>query len=319
VVTPVPTPTPSSGYIDVSRDFPANAAPYGIYATQQDVWFTDRANDAIGRISISTAAFDEISVSAGVPQEVTTDNNGSVIFSEDAPPNTAAVGKYTPSSGTMTSVALHTAAGLGASGIAADAAGDAYVAIGSTDASAVGQGIFSYNFATGAVSGSPLGSPFSTPFQYDPTSIAIDHFGHIWVSDTDANTVEVLDTAGNVLYQLYSDGLMPASLAEGPDHNMYVTEPNARLVQAIDETTFAQKISFPTACSAGYLAAGAKQDLWLTEPACNRVARINLAGPYIQQYPSTVAGGAPDHITVDAADNVWFTDSNLHKVFKFVP
>jgi streptogramin lyase len=70
--------------------------------------------------------------------------------------------------------------------------------------------------------------------------------------------------------------------------------------------------TMPTAASGPWdLAFDHNGKLWITEHFVNKVAEFDPAsGTFVTEYATAASGSQPYGITVDAADNIWFTENN---------
>jgi prepilin-type N-terminal cleavage/methylation domain-containing protein len=129
--------------------------------------------------------------------------------------------------------------------------------------------------------------------QFYPNGVAIDSNGNFWVSDSDANRVEMLDSNGNYLMQI-------GSCSSG----------------WCNSGTAAGSFSWPT-----YITIDSNGYLWITDMNNYRVQKFTSAGAYagvtVGTGTSSAAAGSfkqPGRAAVDASGNIYVPDAQNNNV-----
>jgi streptogramin lyase len=250
------------------------------------------------------------------PQGVAVDGSGNVYVADT---NNHTIRKITPA-GVVTTLAgtaglLHGSAdGTGSAarffapqGVAVDGSGNVYVADAgnATIRKITAAGVVTTLAGTAGWYGSADGTGSAAQF-YDPSGVAVDGNGNVYVADSLANTIRKITPAGVVTTLAgtaclctggSADGTGTAALFSGPggvavdsSGNVYVADTNNHTIRKITPagvvTTFAG-----TAGSSG------------SADGTGSAAQF--------RYPSKVA--------VDASGNVWVADTNNHTIRKITP
>lgn len=296
----------------------AGAVPYAIYAGDAGVWFTDRGpRKSIGKVSqsASLSVLEFSTLNDADPLEITWNQN-ELVFSEATG---SSFGVFNPATSTIAEMPLQPIpGGLAQNGIAADADGNVYVAVGSNSASD-GQGVYSFlSSQTDAVL-------TLSPGMYDPTAVIVDNAGNVWVAETKAGYVEKIVPKTNAIMTVslssQSNGTpRPISLAQGANGNIFVVDAGTGDIMQLGEwENQALNFLLKPSCAAEHITTGRYTDVWFTEPRCNAIARFDMTTGQLQEFKNAdFPGGRPNHIAVDRNGNVWFTDAALHKIFEFV-
>ncbi len=261
--------------------FPIGPAGYGGNAIAAgpdgNMWFTDNANNSIGRITPAGAT-------TFFPVPTTPDpQNGFGLFEITAGPDgnmwftafyTNMVGKINMS-GVITTYALPTA-NSHPLGITAGPDGNMWVAL---------------DFANGITRITPSGAitqfPIPAPGSTGPTTITVSN---------DCNMCGYLMTAG-------------------PDNSVWFTIPAVSRIGRITMdgvvTTFPVDTAIPAANAPQQIrlsdiTTGSDGNLWFTEPADNQVGRMTTAGA-VTEFTSPVSNSGPTQITIGSGSDLWIT------------
>jgi streptogramin lyase len=257
---------------------PANYGGNAIAAGPDgNMWFTDNANNAIGRITPAGAT-------TFFPVPTTPDpQNGFGLFEITAGPDgnmwftafyTNMVGKINMS-GVITTYALPTA-NSNPLGITAGPDGNMWVALTSAN------GITRIN-PTGTITQFPIPAPGST----GPTTITVSN---------------VCPMCGYLM-------------TAGPDNSVWFTIPTASRIGRITGngvvTTFPVDTAIPAANAPQQIrlsdiTTGTDGNLWFTEPADNQVGRMTTAGA-VTEFTAPVSNSAPNQITIGFGSDLWIT------------
>jgi len=141
-----------------------------------------------------------------------------------------------------------------------------------------------------ACSGSAVAGQFN-----DPSGIAIDHSGNIWVVDTSNNRVEKFNSSGTYLSQFPAAG-GPITVAIDSGNNLWVPIYGSTTVNEYNSSgTVLYTISSP---GAGYGAFGyiydiaidSSNNIWLTDVNSQSIYEFNNSGTYLNKFGSAGSG-----------------------------
>ena len=173
---------------------------------------------------------------------------------------------------------------------------------------------------------------------WGPRGITIDQSNHVYVTDTGKQRVVVFDGNGNYLTQFGSRGLdlgqldEPVGLAIASDGRVFIADTwNNRIATFkpnVDGSFTAEKTWDVDAWSSQsledkpFLALGANDDVYVTDPAGGRVLHFDKDGKFIQLwggFDNTYLMGIINGVTVSADGHVWVTDATNNAVLEFAP
>jgi len=132
--------------------------------------------------------------------------------------------------------------------------------------------------------------------------------GNLWTTESSANAIGVLSTAGTLVgeFPVPTPDSVPDQIAAGPDGNAWFTEYNGNQIGRITPDGVITEFPIPSAGSGPTaIVAGSDKSLWFTEQLGNRIGRITTAGDVTEFGP---VGGTPAGMTVGPDGNVWFTE-----------
>jgi streptogramin lyase len=140
--------------------------------------------------------------------------------------------------------------------------------------------------------------------------------GNLWFTETSANRIGKVTTDGAFSEYTLSAGTAPQAIVAGPDGALWFTEESANKIgRMTTDGTLSNEFSLPTA-NAGPLDIVAAPDgnLWFTESAqsASKVARITPAG-VVTEYAAPTASSQPVGIAY-AGGSLWFTENFSGKV-----
>jgi streptogramin lyase len=111
----------------------------------------------------------------------------------------------------------------------------------------------------------------------------------------------------------------PASIAPGPDGNVWFTEFKGEKVARITPAGAITEFPMPTTPSRPIsITSGPDGNVWFTERIGNRVGRITPAGT-ITEFPIPTAGSAPEGIASGPDGNLWFVERKGEKIGRITP
>lgn len=191
-----------------------------------------------------------------------------------------------------------------AQGIAADTAGNAYVA-----EAASGN---LYEFPNGGSSSTQLGAGLSNPYQ-----IAVDGAGNVYVADTGNNRIVEFASAGttastnpiNTFTSAFgTDFAAPKGVALDASGDLFIADTgNGRVIELPGGN------GSPVLVGAGFLAPDAvaaddNGNLYVADTSLNAIVKVVLSTG-AQSSVALLSGAAPNGVAVDAAGNVYYTDA----------
>ena len=144
--------------------------------------------------------------------------------------------------------------------------------------------------------------------QAAPTSIVTGPDGALWFTESSADAIGRITTAG-VISQFPTSGLQPESITLGPDHAIWFTDTsNENTIDRLDANGLVTtKIKLPEnfAWPTG-LTTGPDGALWFAESGNNAIGRIANDGT-VTEIPIRGNFSSPQRLTFDAAGNIWVT------------
>ncbi len=167
----------------------------------------------------------------------------------------------------------------------------------------------------------------------DPSGIAVDHFGNVYVADYSNYRIQKFDSNGNFITKWGSYGTGngqfngPNDIAFDSEGNVYVVEIYNRRVQK-----FTQSGAFITKWgsmgsgngqfeSPSGIAIDSAGNVYVADTYNRRIQKFTSEGAYITQWGSYGTGDGQFNsvvdVDVDSADNVYAVDGNNYNVQKF--
>ena len=171
---------------------------------------------------------------------------------------------------------------------------------------------------------------------WGPRGIAIDQANHVYVTDTGKQRVVVFDSNGNYITQFGSRGLElgqldePVGLAIASDGRIYIADawnnrvaifkPNSDGSFAAEKTWDVDAWSSQSLEDKPFLALGANDDIYVTDPAGGRVLRFDKDGKFLQLwggFDNSYLMGIINGVVVNSDGHVWVTDATNNTVLEF--
>ena len=174
---------------------------------------------------------------------------------------------------------------------------------------------------------------------WGPRGIAVDAQSHVYVTDTGKQRVVVFDTLGNYLTQFGSRGLVvgqldePVGIAVDSAGKVYVADTWNNRVQVFspneEGTLFTSVLTWDVDAwttdsldNKPFLALGADNEVFITDPDFGRVIRFDNQGAFLQLwggYQNNFLMGVVSGIAVAQDGNVWVSDALNNTLLQFAP
>ena len=278
------------------------AGPFAIaLGSDGNLWFTEEAADAIGRITPSgTVTEFPIPTAGSGPRGIAPGSDGNLWFTEF---NANKIGRIT-TSGTITEFTIPTA-NSAPWGIAPGP--DTRLWFAESGADKIGRITTSGTFSKFA-----LPTPDAGPL--DITS-ASD--GNMWFTEAGVDQIGRITTAGTVTeFTGPTIGSTPFEIASGSDGALWFTEENAGQIGRISTSGAVTEYTIPTPSLVRGIAPGWDNQLWFTETASSvsNVASIDTTGSTVIEYPTPTSGAGPEDITSGPDGVIWFTEFGASQI-----
>jgi streptogramin lyase len=154
--------------------------------------------------------------------------------------------------------------------------------------------------------------------------------GNLWFTETSANRVGRMTTAGEITEFAVSGG--PRGIAAGPDGNLWFTETEANRIGRISTAGTVEEFAIPTPDARPWgIAAGADGNIWFTENGASQIGKVILVeanglaltgGRYqaTATWQSSTASGEAHPVALTADTGYfWFSDpANVELVVKLL-
>jgi sugar lactone lactonase YvrE len=188
-----------------------------------------------------------------------------------------------------------------------------------------------------AVYNSTIGAPGWGGGKFEePSGMARDSAGNLWVADTRNDRVEEFNAKGEFVREFGSYGTTPGHLNEprdvaiDPSGNVWVTDAaNARIQEFSSQGFYIRQWgpenqSYALTKPYGIETTGtaAEAFLWVTDPGGDRIVEFKATSQKIEQVQTWTGGGVPGNlagITRDAEGNLWTVDPIANRVYKLSP
>ena len=156
------------------------------------------------------------------------------------------------------------------------------------------------------------------------SSITVGPDGALWFTEWDANKIGRLDPTKRTgcettpslcitEYSIPGSGKSPYGIAAGPDGNLWFTEFNGNAIGRITPAGVVTEFPLSGSPQPRGIAAGADGALWFTEGAANKIGRITTAGQ-VSEVNVPTASSQPEGITTGPDGNIWFTELDGNKI-----
>ena len=277
-------------------------------------WFTDPANNAIGKITpagdvtefplpVHDAPLDDGSGGVGpddpAPSDIVVGPNGNLWFTETGVDR---IGEIT-TAGVITEFKTPTA-DSNPQGIAVGGDGNLWFAESNNEA--IGR-----ITPAGAIKEFPLGSNLDV--SYDD-GIAKGADGNVWfiADDSDGNGLiaRITPTGGITSFPLNDS---PDTLAAGPDGNLWVGNSDGTIEQ-VTTGGIATSFSLPDGAGVNSIRAGSDGNLWFTTYGNNQLGKITTAGAISEftlpgSSDPNATGIQPNDLSQSADGAIWYVDA----------
>ena len=261
-----------------------------------NLWFTDVANDQVGKIT-PTGTASEVGVPS-FPTAIAAGPDGNLWFIDQGAEQ---IGRITPS-GTVTEFPIPSAISVTSvdpspSGITTGPDGNIwFVDIPNNEIGRI--------TPTGTIKEFTI--PSTRGASSFPEGIATGPDGNLWFTEQDTNKIGRITPTGKIteftVPTAHSD---PFSITSGPDGNLWFTEQGADKIGRITVTGAFSEFPIPTIGSGPTgITAGPDGNLWFTEQNADKIGRISPAGTMTEvEVPS---GGSPTGIATGPDGSIWF-------------
>ena len=157
----------------------------------------------------------------------------------------------------------------------------------------------------------------------DPTGVAVDSKGDVWVADTENNRVEEFSPSGEYLSQFGSEGTGdgqfrgPAGIAIGPNDNLWVADSeNNRVEEFSSEGKYITQFGSSGSGNGQFtepsgVAVAPNGDIWIADSRKYRIEEFSSKGEYLTEVGPLYH---PQGVAVDASGNVWVVDTRNNRV-----
>jgi streptogramin lyase len=297
------------GQITEFRGLPAGGDPSGItWGEDGNVWFTDPANRAIGRLDPSTGEITEFSnglPAGGDPLHIAA-YCGYLYFTD---PGSHAIGRLDPSTGQITEFSSGLNPGSKPFDIATRGIGGVFFTDqGTTPAiGAIGCDGSITEYSSGLDPGSV------------PVGIAPDNGNTVWF--TDQGATKAIGQLNIATGQISESGAglnaksAPDFIAPGPDGNFWFTDPGVPAIGRVTPSTgqideFGSSHGLNAGSYPVGIAPGQDGDVWFTdEGSPEQIGRITAQGQVTEFSSGLSSGSVPAFISYGQDGNLWFTDA----------
>ncbi len=166
-----------------------------------------------------------------------------------------------------------------------------------------------------------------------PSSLAVDAGGNIWITDRGHSRVVELNEQGERLREFGSSGAGngqfsgPEGIAVDATGNVWVSDTlNGRLQEFNEKGAFLKVISSKGSGTGqlglpAAIAIGIGGNVWVADSQNNRVAEFNKNGEFVRQFGTEGTGEGqfkhPDAIEADAKGNIWVSDLENSRIEGF--
>ncbi len=153
----------------------------------------------------------------------------------------------------------------------------------------------------------PTGTMTVFPQAGSSGGLAVGADGNLWLTESAANTIAKISTAGTVLatYSLPTGNAYPHGPNLGPDGNVWFVEMQTSKIGRITPSGVVTEWPLPLANSSPrVIAAGPDGAMWVTEFNRGKVARFDLTTLTFREY---TVGLQPTGITAGMDDAMWVT------------
>jgi virginiamycin B lyase len=247
----------------------ANSAPERMTVSPDGwVWFTERYGRKIGRISQAGGAIKEFVLpgSGEFPTAVTTPSDGTVWFASNEQPNTARLGRISPT-GVITKLPA-AATNTFVTGLTSGPDGNLWVAEASNY---WGDGIAKVNTA-----GWGTFTNYKLPDRAAlPQSIVTGLDGNLWFTVVNGNAIGRMTASGGLTRFALPTGSSPEGITLGPDGAMWFTEQSGNRIGRISTAGALSEVDVPTLASQPFgITSGRDGRLYFTEYGGNRIGKV---------------------------------------------
>jgi streptogramin lyase len=159
-------------------------------------------------------------------------------------------------------------------------------------------------------------APTSNTFGATAGGITSGPDGNLWFTETSANRIGKITPGGTISEYTLSAGSSPSAIVAGPDGALWFTESSAdKIGRMTTDGTLTNEFPVPTAgANPQDIVAALDGNLWFTESAqsASKIGRITTAG-VVTEYGVPTASSQPFGIAY-AGGSLWFTENFSGKI-----
>jgi virginiamycin B lyase len=147
-----------------------------------------------------------------------------------------------------------------------------------------------------------------------PTGITTGPDGNLWFAETGADQIGRITTDGIITeFPIPTPSAQPVSITSGPDGNLWFTESGK--IGRISPDGVITEFPIPTANSYVYgITSGPDGNLWFAVNSRDKIGRITTSGVFLVELSTPSAFSGPQQITAGPDGLIWFTESSTNKI-----
>jgi streptogramin lyase len=168
----------------------------------------------------------------------------------------------------------------------------------------------------------------------EPTTLAFDSSGNIWVADQGNNRIQEFTSSGTFIKTVGTSGSGTGQfhgallgVAVDSSGNVWVADAgNSRLQEFTSSGTFIRTVGTGGSGNGQFsqlsgIAIDPSGNIWTVEDAGARIQEFNSSGTFIKTFGTGGTGNGqfegPQGMTVDSSGNVWVADTGSHRLQEF--
>ncbi len=164
--------------------------------------------------------------------------------------------------------------------------------------------------APAALTVSPIPVPVSFPVGANPSAIAIDSSGNLWVTNQGDSTVTELSSSGTLINTFHNVGPNPSGIAIDDLGNVWVSDMGTAAVpgSTVTELNSSGTLigTFPVGLNPSSIFIDPLSDIWVTNQGSNSVSLLFSTGTLYATYTAGI-GAAPTGLAIGSESFNWVT------------